>query len=202
MTKGNLLRKTNPRVLITTTLLAGVITLTTTPAFGQDTNAPAKLKPTVVTGSYIPTAETVGASPVDVVGRQEMEKVGTQDILQTLRVFSPSFSGNGNIGQALNNGGYGEGYLAIRTRPTLFLLDGKRLPISPFSSFVQTWSPDVNMIPVSFIDTIEVLKDGASATYGSDAIGGVVNIKTKKRPEAGREDLFSPWWGDFDAHYG
>jgi iron complex outermembrane receptor protein len=160
------------------------------------------MKPTVVTGSYIPTAETVGPSPVDIIGRQEIEKVGTQDVLQTLRTFSPSFSGNANIGQALNNGGYGEAYVAIRNLPTLVLIDGKRLPISPFSTFVQTFSPDVNMIPVSFIDHIEVLKDGASAIYGSDAIGGVVNIITKKRPEAGREQLFSPWWADFDAHYG
>ncbi len=201
MTKGNLLRKTNPAIIITA-LLASVATLTTTPALGQDTNAPSRLKPTVVTGSYIPTAETVGPSPVDVVGRQEMEKVGTSDVLQTLRTFSAAFSGNGNIGQALNNGGYGEAYLAIRNLPTLVLLDGKRLAISPFSTFTQTFSPDVNMIPVSFIDRIEVLKDGASTVYGSDAIGGVINIITKKRPEQGREDLFSPWWGDIDAHYG
>src|SRR3954462_12357827 len=157
MTTGNLLRKnTQTPTLIVNALLVGAMTLiSTTPGIGQETNGPSRMKPTVVTGSYIPTSETVGASPVDVIGRQELEKVGTQDVLQTLRTFSPAFSGNGNVGQSLNNGGYGEAYLAIRNLPTLVLIDGKRLPISPFSTFVGTFSPDVNMIPVSFIDHIE-----------------------------------------------
>jgi iron complex outermembrane receptor protein len=201
MTKGNLLRKTRPTPF-TATLLAIVASLTlpiATPA--QDTNGPTKLKPTVVTGSFIPTADTVGASPVDTVSSADIERVGTQDILTTLKTFSAAFSGNGNIGQGLNNGGFGEAYIAIRNLPTLVLIDGKRLGISPFSTFVQTFAPDVNMIPVGMIDHIEVLKDGASTIYGSDAIGGVVNIITKKRADVDHK-FFSPWWGDVDAHYG
>src|SRR5437016_6593130 len=165
------------RLILYRALCAGVgIQMLTLPvALAQETtNQPVKMEKTVVTGSLIPTAETVGPAPVDVVGAEKIQQVGSQDILLTLKALSAAFSGNGNIGQALNNGGYGEAYLAIRNLPTLVLIDGKRLPISPFSTFVQTFSPDVNMIPVSFIDHIEVLKDGASAIYGSDAIGGVV----------------------------
>lgn len=162
------------------------------PVLAEDTNAPTVLKPTVVTGSYIPTAETVGVAPVDTVSTADIEKVGTQDILLTLKALNPAFSGNANIGQSLNNGGFGESYIALRNLPTLVLIDGKRLNISPFSTFVGTFSPDLNMIPISMIERVEILKDGASATYGSDAIGGVVNIITKK-------DFTG---GDVSMHYG
>src|SRR5215510_5950533 len=99
----SLLEKNTPKQFIHALLVSATTLTITTSAIAQDTNAPSKLKPTVVTGSYIPTAETVGPSPVDVVGREEIQKVGTQDVLQTLRTFSPAFSGNGNIGQSLNN---------------------------------------------------------------------------------------------------
>src|SRR5437588_7560365 len=134
----------------------------------QDTNAPTRIKPTVVTGSLIPTAETVGPAPVDTVSAADIQKTGSQDILTSLKALDPAFSGNANIGQALNNGGYGEAYLAIRNLPTLVLLDGQRLNISPFSTFAGTFAPDLNMLPVAMIEKIEVLKDGASAIYGSD----------------------------------
>src|SRR2546430_1291796 len=146
----------------------------------QATNQPVKMETTVVTGSLIPTAETVGPAPVEIVGAERIQQVGSQDVLATLKALTLGFAGNANIGQSLNNGGYGESYIALRNLPTLVLIDGQRLNISPFSTFVGTFAPDVNLIPVSMIDRIEVLKDGASTIYGSDAIGGVINIITKK----------------------
>jgi iron complex outermembrane receptor protein len=147
-------------------------------AYAQvDTNAPTELKPVVVTGSFIPTAETVGAAPVDVITADSIQKVGSQDVLETLKKLNPVFAGNGNIGQTLNNGGGGEANVALRNLATLVLLDGRRLANSAFSSGSAV---DLNTIPLAMIERIEVLKDGASAIYGSDAIGGVVNIITKK----------------------
>jgi iron complex outermembrane receptor protein len=181
--------------------LAGSLLVSST-TLAQDANAPAKMKPTVVTGSLIPTAETVGPSPIDMVGTEAIEKTGQQDILSALKVLSPGFSGSGNIGQTLNNGGFGEAYVAIRNLPTLVLIDGKRVNITPFSTFVGTYAVDINSIPLAAIERIDVYKDGASTTYGSDAIGGVVNIITKHRPDAGRPDLISPFWSDVDGHYG
>ncbi|HEV2209107.1 MAG TPA: TonB-dependent receptor plug domain-containing protein [Verrucomicrobiae bacterium] len=150
------------------------------PALAQDTNAPTVMKPTVVTGSFIPTAETVGVAPVDTVGSTTIRDTGTGDILTALQTVSPNFNGSGNIGQSVNNGGFGEAYIALRNLPTLVLIDGKRVNISPFSTFIGTYAVDVNTIPVGMIDRIEILKDGASTLYGSDAVGGVVNIITKK----------------------
>src|SRR3989442_7195906 len=119
-----------------------------------DTNAPAKLPTVVVTGSYIPTAETVGAQPVETVSAASIAVSGQQDILQTLKKLSTSFAGNGNVGQTINNRdqGGGEANIAIRNLPTLVLLDGRRLANSAFS---QGAVVDVNTIPLSMIDRIE-----------------------------------------------
>src|SRR6266478_3124112 len=167
----------------------------------QEANAPTAVKPTVVTGSYIPTAETVGPSPIDTVSTEAIQKTGQQDILTSLKILNAGFSGGYNIGHTVNNGGFGEAYIAIRNLPTLVLIDGERVNITPFSTFFGTFAVDVNTIPLAAIDRIEVLKDGASTTYGSDAIGGVVNIITKKDLQGG--PLQGPYnYAQVDAHVG
>src|SRR6266536_283514 len=143
----------------------------------QATNAPVKVEKTVGTGSLIPTAETVGPAPVDIVGAERIQQVGSQDVLATLKTLNPGFAGNSNVGQTVNNGGFGEANVAIRNLSTLVLLNGRRLGNSAFSNGAAV---DVNTIPLSMIERIEVLKDGASVLYGSEAVGGVVNIITKK----------------------
>src|SRR3569832_770779 len=87
-----------------TSLLLGLaaFAVATTPSFAQvDTNT-ATMKPVVVTGSLIPTAETVGIAPVDTVSSQDIAKTGVQDVLAALKVLDPAFTGSGNLGQALN----------------------------------------------------------------------------------------------------
>src|SRR5881296_363049 len=143
----------------------------------QATNEPVKMEKTVVTGSLIPTAETVGPAPVDIVSAERIQEVGSQDVLATLKALNPGFAGNGNVGQAVNNGGFGEANVQLRNLSTLVLLNGRRLGNSSFSNGALV---DVNTIPLAMIERIEILKDGASALYGSEAIGGVVNIITKK----------------------
>jgi iron complex outermembrane recepter protein len=160
-----------------------IVLVTSTAAVAQDTNVPTKLKPVIVTGSLIPTAETVGPAPVNIVGAVDIQRSGQQDVLATLTKLDPAFSGSGNIGQVANNfsiGGAlpaGEANVALRNLPTLVLLDGRRLPNSALSGGQLI---DVNTIPLSIISRVEVLKDGASALYGSDAVGGVINIITRR----------------------
>ncbi len=153
-------------------------------AHAQDNAAPAapavpeKMEKVIVTGSAIPTApDAIPAAPVEVVTPTAIAESGASDVLDVLKKVSSSFSGNGNIGKTLNNGGYGEQNVSVRNLPTLVLLDGRRLANSAFS---KGSAVDLNSIPLSMIDRIEVLKDGASSIYGADAIGGVVNIITKK----------------------
>lgn len=136
-----------------------------------------ELAPMIVTGSLIPTAGTVGPAPVDIATAEKIEVLGSADVLQTLKRFTPSLTGNLNTGQEVNNGGFGESYVAIRNLRTLVLVNGRRLGNSSFSNGQLV---DMNTIPLAAIDRIEVLKDGASAIYGSDAVGGVINIITKK----------------------
>src|SRR6266404_6652200 len=152
----------------------------------QDTNAPTVMKPTVVTGSYIPTAETVGPAPVQTLSTEAINEAGAADTLLTLRKLVPGFTGSGNYLGSVNNNvnigaGFqaftGESYAQIRNLPTLVLIDGQRVVTSALSG---AQAVDLNSIPLSMIERIEVLKDGASAIYGSDAIGGVINIITKK----------------------
>jgi len=152
----------------------------------QDTNAPTKLKPTVVTGSLIPTADMVGPAPVQTLDTASIEQAGIADPLVTLRKLVPGFTGAGNYLGSVNNNvnigaGFqaftGESYAAIRNLPTLVLIDGQRVVNSALSG---AQAVDLNSIPLAMIDRIEVLKDGASALYGSDAIGGVINIITKR----------------------
>ncbi len=150
------------------------------PAFAQETNAPTELKPVVVTGSYIPVAEGASvASPVEMVTTTKIAEAGQSDVLNSLRKLSASFTGSGNVGATLNNNSAnpGEGNVALRNLPTLVLLDGRRVANSGLSHGTAV---DIYTIPLGMIDRIEVLKDGASSLYGSDAIGGVVNIITKK----------------------
>src|SRR5882762_4525663 len=116
---------------------ATVLTLTllsATFALAQDTNTPTTTKPVVVTGSLIPTAETVGPAPVETISAVQIEKMGAQDVPSLVKKLSTAFSGNGNVGQEVNNGGFGEANLLIRNLPTLVMLNGRRLGNSAFSN--------------------------------------------------------------------
>ena len=150
---------------------------TTNQIAAANTQQPVKMEKTVVTGSLIPTAETVGPAPVDLATAETITRLGSADVLHSLKKFTPSLGGNVNVGQEVNNGGFGESNVGIRNLRTLVLLNGRRLGNSSFSNGALV---DLNTVPLAAIDRIEVLKDGASALYGSEAIGGVVNIITKK----------------------
>src|SRR2546429_381185 len=78
---------------------AGCLLIAATALAQQDTNAPTKMKPTVVTGSLIPTAETVGPAPVNTLTSVDIQRGGQSDILSTLTKLDPSFSGGFNLGQ-------------------------------------------------------------------------------------------------------
>ncbi len=143
----------------------------------QDRRDDEKIEMITITGSRIRRKEFTTAAPVSVIGKMEMEASGQAsigDILQKL----PSQGNAINI-QA-NNGGNGTTRVNLRSlgpNRTLVLVNGRRHV--PGGNGADA-SVDLNAIPVAVIERVEVLKDGASALYGSDAIGGVVNIITKK----------------------
>ena len=105
------------------------------------------------------------------------------NVLDILRKTVPQFNGNANLGS--NNANVGSGstnggsQLALRNTSTLVLINGRRAAYAPVSATGGYQFVDVNLIPVAAIERIEVLADGASAIYGSDAVAGVVNIILK-----------------------
>src|SRR5258708_36250374 len=137
-----------------------------------------------VTGSYLPQSATAPASRVSVLNTAAIESSGaTGSILDVLRRTSPQFTGNGNLGtnNANTSSGRNNGAseISFRNLPTLVLVNGRRLPYSPVASTGGNLFVDVNLIPLAAIERIEILQDGGSALYGSDAIAGVVNIILK-----------------------
>ena len=131
----------------------------------------ATLEKISVTGSRIKRIDVESASPVTIIGRAELEISGLTDIGAFLQSI-PSMSGS-PIGTTTNNGGNGSVQIDLRglgTARTLTLVNGKRV----------VDGGDFQAIPSAMIEQVEILKDGASAVYGADAVAGVVNIVTRR----------------------
>jgi outer membrane receptor protein involved in Fe transport len=146
-------------------------------AFAQQAaGGPSEVKEIVVTGSRIPTPNLTSVSPITSVGSQQVQLQGVQNVEDLINNLPQAF---GDFGNYESNGASGTATINLRglgnTR-TLVLINGQRMmpgdPITP--------APDINMIPAALIDRVDVLTGGASATYGSDAMAGVVNFILKK----------------------
>ena len=134
----------------------------------------------VVTGSYIAGTPANSALPVDVLSAQTLEKQGSPTPLQLVKTLTAATSGLGESNRY--NGGAGTASINLRgfgSGRTLSLMNGRRLSDSAQAAF-QGGGADLNFIPQAAIGRIEILKDGAAATYGSEAIGGVVNFITRR----------------------
>jgi iron complex outermembrane receptor protein len=130
----------------------------------------------VVTGSRIKRTDVEGAAPVDVITRDYIEQTGATSIDRILQEL-PAITG-GALNTNISNGNDDRSDLTMRglsSDNTLILLNGRRL----VSHGRARSAPDLNTIPLQVVERIEVLKDGASAVYGSDAVAGVVNIITR-----------------------
>jgi iron complex outermembrane receptor protein len=130
-----------------------------------------------VTGSNIPTAEEVGPNPVDTYRPADIEKLGIRNATD-LTTFLPQEAG-GTVNLNIANGGDGTVQFNLRGllgKETLVLVDGKRVAFGSLAAVGLSTGVDINLIPFPMIDHIDILKDGASAVYGSDAITGVVNF--------------------------
>jgi outer membrane receptor protein involved in Fe transport len=129
------------------------------------------LETIVVTGSNIRRVDTETANPIVTIDKAAIQasgKVNLGDLVQDL----PSIAGNA-MNPQVNNGGIGTAGVSLRglgSNRTLLLINGHRIPFQ---------LQDLNLLPVAVVERIEVLTDGASAVYGSDAIAGVVNIITR-----------------------
>ncbi|WP_374453768.1 TonB-dependent receptor domain-containing protein [Phenylobacterium sp.] len=179
-------------------------------AFGVSGTAAAQdggatVEEVIVTGSFIAGTPEDAALPVDVIGAKEMEARGSPTMVQLIKTIPSS----GAVIGENNRFGSGSGAATINLRNlnspttgsrTLVLFNGRRVPVSPQSLN----SVDVNLLPTAAIGRVEVLKDGAAATYGSDAIGGVVNFITRTDLDgfefSGQYQFIDGSDGDYEAN--
>jgi iron complex outermembrane receptor protein len=158
-------------------------------AFAQEPAASgvAEVERVIVTGSNIPTAEEVGPNPVDTYRPGDIEKLGIRNATD-LMTRLPQEMGS-SVNQNIANNGDGSVIPNVRgllPKETLVLIDGKRAAIIGGGGLGAGAGPgtagvDINLIPFPMIDHIDILKDGASALYGTDAVAGVINIFLKHK---------------------
>src|SRR6476620_11464353 len=146
------------------------------------TGATAEVERVIVTGSNIPTAAEVGPNPVDTYRPADIERLGVRNSTDLLSNLPQELGAS--VNQNSTAGGDGAVIPSLRgllPKETLVLIDGKRVAIGGFGGAPNVGSTgppgvDINLIPFPMIDHIDILKDGASAVYGCDAVAGVINI--------------------------
>ena len=164
-------------------LMAAQAAYAQTPA---TTPAPQSVEKIEVTGSSIKRIEGEGALPVTIITRAAIAQTGVQSLPDLIQAL-PSMQGFTTAAASVNGGGGGVQTAALHSLPekyTLVLLNGRR--VAPFNTGSGV---NLSSIPLAAIERIEVLSDGASALYGSDAISGVLNIILRKNSEDGAIDF-------------
>jgi iron complex outermembrane receptor protein len=143
------------------------------------TNQEAKVQRVEITGSNIKRLAIEGISPVTVMTKEDIARSGATSVLDVMRNL---VSAGGNGGEFSSSSSFRNGATSVSLRglPTLILLNGYRLPTSGSDEYSGQTSVDLNSIPLAAIERIDVLKDGASAIYGTDAVGGVINFILRK----------------------
>ena len=152
-----------------------------------------------ITGSSIKRTDSETALPVTVITRDQIERSGAvsvEDVLHRVTASSAAFSDSSQgVGYATSNANL----RGLGANSTLVLLNGRRLSNHPFGNVGGTVAVDLNSIPFAALDRIEVLRDGASAVYGTDAVGGVINFITRRDYTGGEVSLR---YGDTEARIG
>ncbi|MGN7726096.1 TonB-dependent receptor [Luteimonas sp. 22616] len=151
-----------------------------------------------VTGSRLKRAEIEGAMPVTVIDRAQIDASGEVSVADYLR--TTNFNSVGQFrpqsGSSAQAGAFAD-LRGLGGQRTLVLIDGHRAPKAPFAAGSGT---DLNAIPLAAVERIEVLTDGASAVYGADAVGGVINLILRKDYNGAQVTVgkSSPKWGPTD----
>ncbi len=157
----------------------GALALTPALGFAQQTSI---LQRVEVTGSNIPRADKETPSVVQVITSEELKSSGyttVNEVLQNLTANGQGTLSKGFSG-AFASGASGVSLRGLSLGATLILVDGHRMAPYPLADDAQRSFVDISSIPFSAVERVEVLKDGASAIYGSDAIAGVINVILKK----------------------
>ena len=164
-------------------LLAALIV--TPVAFAQQAAAPnlQKVEKIEVTGSNIKRVDAETVAPVQIITREEIQASGRNTIAEVLSGLSINQGNSFNEAGGVNSFAPGASGISLRglgAKNTLILINGRRMAAYGFAQGISDTFVDVNAIPASAVDRIEILKAGASHIYGSDAIAGVINVILRK----------------------
>lgn len=166
---------------------------------------PQKVEKIEVTGTNIKRVDTEPPGVVQVITKEQIERSGTNNVAEVLRAV-PALAGGAaqdfGAGTGFQRGNQTASIRGLGSVATLVLLNGRRVSPAPYAdpNLGQGSSYNLNSIPVAAIERIEILKDGASAIYGSDAIAGVVNVILRKDYRGG-EVSFNHWQNWKDGNY-
>ncbi len=153
------------------------------PAMAQEAPAAgANVQRVEITGSNIRRAQAEGVSPVQTLSRADIEKSGKSTVAELLQTLAVDNQGSvpTSFGNGFAAGASGISLRGLGTASTLVLLNGRRIAPYGLADDGQKVFADLNIIPADAVERVEILKDGASAIYGSDAIAGVVNVILRK----------------------
>lgn len=157
------------------------------PGVSSAQSADAGVERIVITGSAIKRLDSETSVPVTVIKIDDLKRQGISSVEQIMQTLS-AVQTNLNAAQAIGSGSGGATFANMRgigANKTLVLLNGERIS----NNAVDGSAPDLNMIPFAAIDRVEVLRDGASSLYGTDAIGGVINFITKRNFTGGTASI-------------
>jgi len=154
----------------------GVLLSAGSSVFAQD--AAQTLERVEITGSNIRRINSETASPVQTLTRQDIEKSGRSSVAELLQTLAVDNQGSvpKNFGGGFASGASGISLRGLGAASTLVLLNGRRIAPYGLADDGQKVFTDLNLIPIDAVERVEILKDGGSAIYGSDAIAGVVNV--------------------------
>ena len=193
--------KSRKKTLVRAVEVALIAAGATQVAFAQNAAAP-QLERVVVTGSNIKRVDAETAEPILKISRDDIANSGKSTLTEYLQ--SLSLDGQGSLPTGFGNG-FAAGATAISLRglganATLVLMNGRRLAPYPRADDFQKMFADLSSVPLEAVERIEVLKDGASAIYGSDALAGVVNIILRKdyKGFVGKVEAGQSRYGDGD----
>ena len=173
--------KSMPLAIIQVVASGALSSLVIQPVLAQDAGNTVTAKPVQrveVTGSLIRRSQVETASSVQTLSRADIEKSGKSSVAELLQTLAVDNAGSvpASFGSGFASGASGISLRGLGTASTLVLLNGRRMAPYGLADDGQKVFADLNIIPMEAVERVEILKDGASATYGSDAIAGVVNI--------------------------
>ena len=174
------------------------------PLMSLEPDASLRADPIIVTGTRAP-ARTVfqSLSPIEVIGAPELQQTASDELLDSLALTLPSFTA---FRFPLNDGNIFNRPTALRglsSDHTLVLVNGRRRHRSAFLETTNGHAVDLSQLPITAIKRVELLRDGASAQYGSDAIGGVINVILEDTPGASAFSQYASYYeGDGESWRG